>query len=211
MAYADQQMSGNRDCRDYHCCPYPPRSRLRDGYGPRLRGRQEVDRARHDGGYQRTAAAAAGRRRRRHRRTDTPPPPVAPPPPISISIAPPPIQTLPNIPPPAPVVLRSASRAAAAAVRRQRARCSPRATRAAGQTIQTTIRPRAARRKEGDRRLTSPSARTARSRSCSVTGSSGSPDLDEAACDGMKRHARFTPATDGEGNPTTGINQLVYR
>src|SRR6478752_2820382 len=35
---------------------------------------------------------------------DTPPPPEAPPPPISIAIAPPPIQTQPNIPPPAPVV-----------------------------------------------------------------------------------------------------------
>ena len=35
---------------------------------------------------------------------DTPPPPVAPPPPLNISIAPPPIQVQPNIPPPAPVI-----------------------------------------------------------------------------------------------------------
>lgn len=40
--------------------------------------------------------------------------------------------------------------------------------------------------------------------SCSVTGSSGSPDLDEATCTNVTRRARFTPATDGEGNPTTG-------
>ncbi len=39
---------------------------------------------------------------------------------------------------------------------------------------------------------------------CSVTGSSGSPDLDEATCSNVTRRARFTPATDGEGNPTTG-------
>ena len=35
---------------------------------------------------------------------NTPPPPVAPPPPINISVAPPPIQVQPNIPPPAPVI-----------------------------------------------------------------------------------------------------------
>ncbi len=40
--------------------------------------------------------------------------------------------------------------------------------------------------------------------SCSVTGSSGSPDLDEATCSNVTRRARFAPATDGEGNPTTG-------
>ena len=40
--------------------------------------------------------------------------------------------------------------------------------------------------------------------SCSVTSSSGSPDLDEATCSNVTRRARFTPATDGDGNPTTG-------
>ena len=39
--------------------------------------------------------------------------------------------------------------------------------------------------------------------SCSVTSSSGSPDLDEATCSNVTRRGRFTPATDGDGNPTT--------
>ena len=39
---------------------------------------------------------------------------------------------------------------------------------------------------------------------CSVTSSSGHGDLDAAACDNIRRRARFTPAMDGEGNPTTG-------
>ena len=39
---------------------------------------------------------------------------------------------------------------------------------------------------------------------CQITKSSGSPDLDEATCANVRRRARFTPATDGEGNPTTG-------
>lgn len=40
--------------------------------------------------------------------------------------------------------------------------------------------------------------------SCTVTSSSGSPDLDEATCSNVTRRARFTPAMDGEGQPTTG-------
>ncbi|MFT4026555.1 MAG: energy transducer TonB, partial [Novosphingobium sp.] len=39
---------------------------------------------------------------------------------------------------------------------------------------------------------------------CSVTGSSGSPELDEATCSLVTRRGRFTPAKDGEGQPTTG-------
>ena len=39
---------------------------------------------------------------------------------------------------------------------------------------------------------------------CTITSSSGSPDLDEATCSNVTRRARFTPAKDGEGNPTTG-------
>mgnify|MGYP002148087180 CR=1 FL=1 len=40
--------------------------------------------------------------------------------------------------------------------------------------------------------------------SCDITSSSGSPDLDEATCSNVTRRARFTPAMDGEGNPTSG-------
>jgi protein TonB len=39
---------------------------------------------------------------------------------------------------------------------------------------------------------------------CSVTGSSGSPELDAATCSLVTRRARFAPAKDGEGNPTSG-------
>ena len=40
--------------------------------------------------------------------------------------------------------------------------------------------------------------------SCDVTSSSGSSDLDDATCANVTRRARFTPAMDGEGNPTSG-------
>lgn len=43
-----------------------------------------------------------------------------------------------------------------------------------------------------------------RASGCTVTSSSGSPDLDEATCSNVMRRARFNPAMDGEGKPTTG-------
>ena len=48
---------------------------------------------------------------------------------------------------------------------------------------------------------------------CSVTSSSGSSVLDEAACDGMTRYARYNPALDDAGNPTTGsaTTRIVYQ
>ena len=47
---------------------------------------------------------------------------------------------------------------------------------------------------------------------CIVTSSSGSPILDEAACSDMQRYARFTPALDRNGKPTTGSwsTRIVY-
>ena len=39
---------------------------------------------------------------------------------------------------------------------------------------------------------------------CTVTSSSGHSDLDEAACANIRRRARFAPAVDGNGSPTTG-------
>jgi protein TonB len=49
--------------------------------------------------------------------------------------------------------------------------------------------------------------------SCSVSGSSGSGDLDRAACEGMERYARFDPALDRDGNPTSGSfsTRIVYK
>lgn len=39
---------------------------------------------------------------------------------------------------------------------------------------------------------------------CKVDESSGSPDLDEATCSNFQRRARFDPAIDAKGAPTTG-------
>jgi periplasmic protein TonB len=49
--------------------------------------------------------------------------------------------------------------------------------------------------------------------SCTVTNSSGSSDLDTAACEGMERYARYNPATDGNGDKVAGTasTTIVYR
>jgi protein TonB len=39
---------------------------------------------------------------------------------------------------------------------------------------------------------------------CSVASSSGSKTLDSATCSILSRRAKFTPAQDSSGNPTTG-------
>jgi protein TonB len=39
---------------------------------------------------------------------------------------------------------------------------------------------------------------------CNITSSSGSPELDDATCSNIRRRARFNPAMDGEGQPTSG-------
>lgn len=52
-----------------------------------------------------------------------------------------------------------------------------------------------------------------RVQSCSVSASSGEDILDRAACEGMERYARYKPALDRQGNPTTGRDSIsiVYR
>jgi len=142
-----------------------------------------------------------------------PPPPVAPPPPINIAVAPPPIQTRPTIPPPAPPALivpppappAPPSQARGATTRDER-RWAARIqenypSRALREEIQGTV---------GVRVTVTPDGRVGE---CQVTASSGSSILDEAACVGMQRYARFNPALDAAGNPTTGgySTRITYR
>ena len=149
-----------------------------------------------------------------------PPPPVAPPPPISIAPAPPPIQTQPTIPPPAPPALVIPPPAppapppapppppslAQGATPRGQARWARR--------IQENYPSRALREEvEGTVGVRVTIGANGRVSGCSVTGSSGSSILDQAACRGMERYARFNPALDDAGNPTTGSysTRITYR
>lgn len=137
---------------------------------------------------------------------DTPPPPVAPPPPINISVAPPPIQVTPNIPPPAPVIriVPPAAPPAPPPPRFTPKGATPRGN--PGSWATTDDYPSRALReeKEGVTRFTVQVSPEGRVTNCTVTGSSGTPELDEAACRAITRRARFNPATNGEGEKVAG-------
>lgn len=136
---------------------------------------------------------------------DLPPPPIVAPPP-KVNLAPPPQMTVVSEPPPAPppmVVLPPAPAAPPPP------RFSPKGAIAKGNPgnwATTNDYPARALREEregttGFRVSVGPDGRVT---DCQITSSSGHADLDQATCDNVRRRARFTPATDGEGNPTTG-------
>ena len=138
---------------------------------------------------------------------DTPPPPiVAPPPPISFSAPGPQIETVTT---PPPVALPPAPVAVPAPPPPPAPRFQPVAARPKGNPgnwATTNDYPSRALREEregtsGFRLVVGPDGKVA---DCTITRSSGSPDLDEATCANIRRRARFDPAKDGEGNPTTG-------
>jgi protein TonB len=151
---------------------------------------------------------------------DTPPPPiVAPPPPINVSVAPPPIATVAVAPPAPPAPPLIAAPAAPPAPPPPPGPSKARGVRAKGQAgwagrIQANYPTRAAREERegrvGVRVTIGPDGKVS---ACTVSGSSGSPDLDAAACDGMTRYARFDPALDDAGNPISASwsTAIVYK
>lgn len=145
---------------------------------------------------------------------DTPPPPiVAPPPPINIAPAPPPVQTVITPPPPPPVVIQTAAPPPPPAPSKAKG-ATPKGQNSWAARIQANYPTRAAREeREGRVGVRVTIGTDGRVSSCSVTSSSGSPDLDEAACSGMTRYARFNPALDSAGNPITDTwpTAIVYK
>ena len=135
-----------------------------------------------------------------------PPPILVPPPLVNVATRPPALETTPvPMPPPPPNLAPVAAPPAPAPPppRIQPKRAVPKGSPANWAT--TNDYPTRALREEragttGFRVTVGPDGRVS---SCSVTSSSGSADLDEATCSNVTRRARFTPATDGEGNPTT--------
>ncbi|MEL6238196.1 MAG: energy transducer TonB [Pseudomonadota bacterium] len=150
----------------------------------------------------------------------SPPPPVAPPPPINIAPAPPPIATSPTIPPPAPPALTIPPPAPVAppapppAPPSKARGASPKGQSRWARRIQENYPSRALREEvEGNVGVRVTIGPNGRVSGCSVTRSSGSSSLDDAACKGMSRYARFNEALDDAGNPTTGTYStvIVYR
>ena len=145
-----------------------------------------------------------------------PPPIVAPPPPITFDRpAAPAIQTVTTPPPPAPIFTTAAPPPPPPPPVASKARgARPKGQGSWAARIQDNY-PSAALRKEiegtvGVRVTIGPDGRVS---ACSVSSGSGSGDLDSAACDGMTRYARFEPALDAGGSPTTGSfsTRIVYK
>ena len=132
-----------------------------------------------------------------------PPPPKNAPPPPQIVAPPPPI----NVAPPAAPVVPQAP-AFVAPVQHAPA-FQPRGPKAKNNSADWVTTddypPRALREMRGGVtgfRLTVDA--TGRVTGCEVTSSSGSADLDQATCSYASRRARFAPATDENGQPTSG-------
>ncbi|MBX7528351.1 energy transducer TonB [Qipengyuania vesicularis] len=133
-----------------------------------------------------------------------PPPPVAPAPPINIAPAPPPLRTTPTIPPPAPPALTippPAPPAPPPPPSRARSASADNLNRWAAR-IQGDYPSSALRREEqGTVTMRITVGANGRVEGCAVTGSSGSSALDQAACRGMQRYARYNPALNAAGDP----------
>lgn len=136
-----------------------------------------------------------------------PPPIVAPPPKIQLNVPSPVIQTVPNPPPapPPPVVLPPPPPAAPPPP----PAFTPKAAQPKGRPgdwATDNDYPTSAMRegRQGTTRFRVTVGPDGRVTDCTVTGSSGSPDLDDTTCKLITRRARFTPAMDGNGKPTTG-------
>ncbi len=136
-----------------------------------------------------------------------PPPIVVPPPKINVTVTPPRIETVREAPPPPPPIVIPPPPSAPPPP--PPPRFSPKGAIPKGNPgnwATTNDYPSRALREEregvtGFRVTVGPDGRVT---DCSVTSSSGHGDLDAAACDNIRRRARFTPAMDGEGQPTTG-------
>ena len=135
-----------------------------------------------------------------------PPPIVAPPPPVNINVTPPPVTVVTTPPPPAPVVpiIAPPAPVVAPAPRVQPKGAVPRGNPANWATTNDYPTRALREEREGTSGFRVTVSAEGRVTSCEITSSSGSSDLDEATCSNVTRRARFNPATDGEGQPTTG-------
>lgn len=133
-----------------------------------------------------------------------PPPVVVPPPKVNVAVSAPVIDVVPVAPPPPPAPVLVVAPPAPPPPRFTPKGATPKGN--PGNWATANDYPSRALREDregttGFRVTIGPDGRVT---DCQITSSSGSPDLDQTACDKIRQRARFNPATDGEGNPTSG-------
>jgi len=146
-----------------------------------------------------------------------PPPPVAPPVKINVQTSAPQIQTVQTAPPPAPPVLVAAPPAAVVAPpppppKGPSKPASPKGQ--PGNWANSNDYPTRALREEqeGVTRFRVTVSAEGRVTSCDVTGSSGSPELDSTTCSLITRRGRFNPAmTDGSAVAGTWSSSVRWQ
>lgn len=139
-----------------------------------------------------------------------PPPVVTPPPRFAPPVSAPVVTSTPTPPPYVPPTVTAtpappAPPAPPAVVAPDRSRAArPRGN--ASSWVTNDDYPSSALREEaqGTTRVTVSIGTDGRVTGCNVTSSSGNAALDRAACTNLQRRARFEPALDRDGNPTTG-------
>lgn len=143
-------------------------------------------------------------------RKDVPPPPVAPPPPIRINTAPPDIVTTTVAPPPPPVLVVPAP-APPPPPKFKPQPATPKSNPGSWATPDDYPSRALREDREGVARFRVSVGADGKVQSCEIVGSSGHADLDEATCKLVTRRARFKPASDGDGDPTTGSYSNAVR
>ena len=137
-------------------------------------------------------------------------PPVVSPPPLVRTVTPPPTVRTVDTPPPAITLVPTAAPPAPAAPPPPpppvAKRPNPIPKGSVGNWANTNDYPSRAlqQEREGTTGFRVTVGANGRVTECSISSSSGHPDLDQATCTNIQRRARFDPALDGAGNPTTG-------
>ena len=140
-----------------------------------------------------------------------PPPIVEPPPPINVATAPPAIQTVVTPPPPAPVLVTKAVEAPPPPKASKARGASPKNLGSWSADIKENLSSDAVREGSGVVGMTITIGADGRVQDCTPSRSSGKPGLDRSACAGMKRFARYTPALNDDGNPIASTTTQTIR
>lgn len=142
-----------------------------------------------------------------------PPPVVAPPTLVKTNIAPPvTVVNVPKAPPPAPVVIAPPAPAPAPPAIHTVSQAAQAKGNPQSWVTQDDYPPSAIRDgKQGSVGISFTINEQGRIENCQVTQSTGSSDLDEAACRLVTRRGKYAPAKDQGGNPTKQSAALRFR
>jgi protein TonB len=210
MAYADQEMSGNR------IAAFVVVALLHLALGYAL-----VTGLAYEGFKQVMKKVTTVDIKKEEKKEEKPPPPkkmaapppiVAPPPKLNINVAPPPVTVVTTPPPPAPVIPVAVPAPPSAPPAPKPVKALVPKGNPANWVTNNDYPTRALREnRSGVTGFRLSVGADGRPTGCDITSSSGSPDLDSTACSLLMRRAKFQPGQDADGNPTGGVYSSRFR